>query len=245
LQAGTGAVAQERVTFNSIRPVGWDLDGCHSGTLVRLSNPPNILLRGIVMGADFSADGERIAFAQKVFRGPVSGRGAVWEVNRDGGELIEITASLEGDAGMPHYGEGGESIVFAAKAGEARDIYLWRRESGKIINLTQHPARENVPALSEDGTKLAFISDREGWREEETGERSFDVYVADIIEGERLENIRRITQFAGRRVDHPHLRQTRDTGRTAPRAGGRLRSAARWRNLCVPLLNRRYSAAHS
>lgn len=43
-----------------------------------------------------------------------------------------------------------------------QDIYIKNIKSGKLINLTQHDAKDGAPAVSPDGKWIAFCSDRNG-----------------------------------------------------------------------------------
>jgi len=48
------------------------------------------------------------------------------------------------------------------------DIYIMRPDGTQLINLTQHPARDQAPVWSPDGRQIAFLSNRDG---------PFDLYV--------------------------------------------------------------------
>jgi len=55
------------------------------------------------------------------------------------------------------------------------EIYLLDLESSKEYNLSQHPAEDRNPALSPDGTQVAFESHRDG---------NWDLYLLDLESGE-------------------------------------------------------------
>src|SRR5262249_60817000 len=54
------------------------------------------------------------------------------------------------------------------------EIVLYNAETGKVKNLTRHPAEDSYPAWSPDGQKIAFASNRSG---------TTNVYVMDADGG--------------------------------------------------------------
>ncbi len=56
---------------------------------------------------------------------------------------------------------GGGRIAFVANG----DIYVINPDGSNEINLTNHPARDSLPAWSPDGTRIAFVSDRDSKHE--------------------------------------------------------------------------------
>ncbi len=61
----------------------------------------------------------------------------------------------------PLFQNGGERIAFVAND----DIYVINTDGSNEINLTNHPARDSLPAWSPDGTRIAFVSDRDSKHE--------------------------------------------------------------------------------
>jgi serine/threonine protein kinase len=71
--------------------------------------------------------------------------------------------SLAGVESFPNLSPDGDSIVYVSPASGNQDIYLQRVGGQKAINLTEDsPANETQPALSPDGTRIAFHSGRDG-----------------------------------------------------------------------------------
>lgn len=60
------------------------------------------------------------------------------------------------------YAPDGRSLVFSRKDGSNTDIFLKPLSGGAEQRLTDDKAVDNEPALSPDGTKFAFVSDRGG-----------------------------------------------------------------------------------
>jgi len=60
------------------------------------------------------------------------------------------------------------SIVFRRSTGESSEIYLLNADESGMINLTNYPTHYESPKWSPDGTKIAFVSNRDG---------NMDIYV--------------------------------------------------------------------
>lgn len=68
------------------------------------------------------------------------------------------------------------------------EIYLIDEDGGNLINLTQNPAYDGMPAWSPDGKQLAFASDRDG---------NPDLHILDL----ETNTVRRVTNGGGFNVD--------------------------------------------
>jgi Tol biopolymer transport system component len=147
--------------------------------------------RGI-MGMVWSPDGQELAFAVKRFRSTTT-RGEIWRVGADGSDAVRLTGTDIAAAGMPDFGAGGRKIVFSAKVGKVTNIMMMNADGSGIKNLTHSLKRENFPALSSNGDKLAYASDREGLPDASTGERRMALYIARLTAEGSLRDVRRIT----------------------------------------------------
>ena len=77
--------------------------------------------------------------------------------------------------GAPNWFPDGQAIVFATEVGSGRaDIYRMDADGSGRRVLVEHGANDTSPAISPDGTRLAFESDRDG---------NPEIYVMDLASG--------------------------------------------------------------
>lgn len=88
------------------------------------------------------------------------------------GETRDVLLPVEGKT--YRYAEespDGSLLAFAWCEGRNCDLWVSPRDGGEAVQLTTHPAYDDTPAWSPDGTKIAFTSARTG---------KMDVYVMDL-----------------------------------------------------------------
>ena len=85
------------------------------------------------------------------------------------------TATLNAPSPTPTPLGGAGFAVYQTDRDGDWEIYLLDLVSWQEYNLTQHPAEDRNPALSPDGTRLAFESHRDG---------NWDIYLLDLGSGE-------------------------------------------------------------
>lgn len=91
-----------------------------------------------------------------------SGNGCgLWRVNSGGGDRGTLT-SQPSDI-TPNWSPNGQTVVFTSNGRHGNyEVYALNAASGTVTRLTDHPANDGIPAVSPDGTWVAFLSDRGG-----------------------------------------------------------------------------------
>jgi Tol biopolymer transport system component len=80
--------------------------------------------------------------------------------------------------GAPNWFPDSQALVFAAEVGAGRaDIYRMNADGGGRDQLTTHEANDSSPAVSPDGTRIAFESERDG---------NTEIYVMDADGGNQV-----------------------------------------------------------
>ena len=86
-------------------------------------------------------------------------------MNADGSGQTRLTADAAVD-NYPSWTADGRLLFYSSRDGNL-DIYIMDENGGGLVNLTNSPSSDWVPAGSSRGKKLAFSSDRDG---------DFDIY---------------------------------------------------------------------
>jgi Tol biopolymer transport system component len=79
------------------------------------------------------------------------------------GVSIELTKGL-GSAADPSFSSDGQRIALTSFRDGNAEIYVIRADGSDLRRVTSHPAFDNYPVFSPDGTKIAFQSNREDER---------------------------------------------------------------------------------
>ncbi len=121
--------------------------------------------------ADFSPDGERIAFPAMV-----KGRDVLYILGVKNREILEKIEVQLDRIRSPEFSPDGMRIAFVGLKNGASDIYVYDLENKNLINVTHDRYSDNYPAWK--GDSLFFVSDRpetENWDYNTT-----ILYVADL-----------------------------------------------------------------
>jgi Tol biopolymer transport system component/DNA-binding winged helix-turn-helix (wHTH) protein len=101
----------------------------------------------------YSPDGSRI-----VFSSDRSGRDEIFVCDRNGGNPLQLTSLVTGNAGVPHWSPDGHRIVFDSNATGQLGIYTINAGGGKPERISEG----NGPSWSGDGGSVYFASERTG-----------------------------------------------------------------------------------
>ncbi len=118
---------------------------------------------------------EYLAGGRIAFQSDRDGNNEIYIMGCDGSHPVNLTNHPAEDK-EPSWASGGQ-LAFSSNRSAAGgfDIYLLTLEPWGIIRLTTHAADDESPALSPDGSKVAFVSHRDG---------NTDIYVLDIASKE-------------------------------------------------------------
>lgn len=116
------------------------------------------------LGAAYSPDGSRIAFASNR-----DGNFEIYVVDADGRNPVRVTHS-EANESEPAWSPDGQRLVFQSDASGAPQIWIMNADGSGQQALTEGPANME-PAVSPDGATIAFSSIRDG---------NYEIYLMDI-----------------------------------------------------------------
>jgi TolB protein len=144
-----------------------------SGVMTQLTRTPLGQFGDIF--PSFSSDGERIAFVG--YDEEVNYETGQWEraknafvMNAEGGDRVNLTNDPLTTGHTPAYDwtdwfPGGRRIVFSKAtraSGYYADLYTINVNTGRVVRLTSGGTHEYAAEVSPDGTKIAYMSNRDG-----------------------------------------------------------------------------------
>lgn len=169
--------AGERLAIYTDRP---PYIGCspHMLAIISLTGGVEGIVRASTSAESFTwqPDGQTILFST-----PCRGSGvrfAVWDPARDRitGFAPAVDIPL---AARPDFSPDGRFLAFQGTVEGNADIYLLALSTGRVSNLTNHPATDAHPTWSPDGRYIAFSTNRDG---------NDEIYIMDRS-GEHLRNL--------------------------------------------------------
>lgn len=137
-------------------------------------------------GLSWSPDGKHLIFAAK------AGRGDALQVVDVARRKIVRTYRLDLDGIFsPTWSPRGDLIAFSGLQHGQSDIFLFNLNTGTLTKLTDDVFSDIEPVFSPDGRRLAFVSDRKTFTEEQRlpphmplhayDYRNYDIYLADNL----------------------------------------------------------------
>ena len=107
----------------------------------------------------FSPDGRRIVFSSRR-SGDVE---EIWLASADGSGARQLTYGPGTRQTLPAWSPDGRQIAFESTGANGfADIWVIPADGGVPRRVTTDPGEENAPAWSRDGTRIYFLSDRDG-----------------------------------------------------------------------------------
>jgi Tol biopolymer transport system component len=144
------------------------------------------------LGADswslaWSPDGNSLAFVSDM-----TGDDEIYLVNLDDDAPVNLTRNPLANDFLPVWSPDGQQIAFVSDREPEldgfqeteQDIYLMASDGSEVTRLTDAEGRDTSPNWSPDGTKIAFVSERDG---------NFEVYVMNANGSDQI----RLTQSGG------------------------------------------------
>lgn len=202
-----GTAGPEEIYFATFRPANWDV------YLFEVpGTPPRALTSdpGLDYGPALSPDGRWVVFTSE--RG---GDPDLFGLDLEGGGsprlLIESSAMEDQAAFSPD----GQTLAFVSSHAGNADVYSIPflpdrvQPISEAVNLSRHPAGDFRPAISPDGTLIAFSSDRDHSSDNANPiarTRGGDLYVMSL-DGGRARRVTTTTDWAGSPAWSPNGRE--------------------------------------
>ena len=121
----------------------------------------NSTAQGIIpkLGCSITADGSKIVFnGSKNYNSP-NPQSGIFTINSDGSELKQITNLTS--LGRPSISGDGSKIVFLqypSMSSDESDLFVVNSDGTELKQLTSGSSFEVSPSISDDGSKIAFVS---------------------------------------------------------------------------------------
>ncbi len=151
----------------------------------------------MVIDSKVTHDGKAFIFTTGSFRGNPKTQGDIWKYDFDTKKVTQLSDSPFND-GFGDLSENGKMVFRSGRNGYF-DIYLKTNEG--TVNLTQDSHRDNFPAISKQGDKIVFSSDRLRTSNEY---KTMDIFLIKLNEDNSWTNPEKISEGNGQNA-HAHF----------------------------------------
>lgn len=138
-----------------------------------------------------SPDGESVVYMRGPLFAPPDARADLWKVRSDGTGAVNLTPDSEANDGFPSFSGDGSWLAFRSGRDGNFEIYRMDADGSNPRNLTNHPARDTFPAVSPQGDRIVFSSNRDAAEGEER--HTFELYLMELDADGNPASTRRIT----------------------------------------------------
>ena len=107
-----------------------------------------------------SPDGQSLAFVAPVANR--TGSGGIWTMPLPAGEATLVHYEESSYRLKPHWSADGKTLTYVSDAAGSTDLAIVPAAGGNRVRLTEEPTGEFDPAVSPNGTRIAFVSNHDG-----------------------------------------------------------------------------------
>lgn len=151
-----------------------------------------------VLDSKVTHDGESLLITTGSFHAGPLNQGDIWKYDfgTETAELVSTTEQNDGFADMS-----ADNIRMVFRSGRSGDFDIYLNDGGRISKLTDDAHRDNFPAISPDGMKVVFASNR---LHADAQYKTFDIFMMTEQARNTWSPPKRISIGAGQNA-HPHF----------------------------------------
>jgi Tol biopolymer transport system component len=168
-----------------------NLDGSNSRSLIDVSEHHDYPSDYQILNLRWTPDGKSAIFSVSPFLAAPDTTADIWAVGADGSGLKRLIESPYND-GFAEFSDNGRMVFRSGRDGN-HDVFLVNAPGEAPINLTKSNSRDIFPAISPDGKRIAFASDRNTPDPGPDGVKAVNLYIMDVDAEGIADNLRQIT----------------------------------------------------